>query len=158
MSKNQSVDGLNPYIFDGSAMQIHPALFSHYFPLHPVFDKGVPGLKQFLLGGIGSGSMMHFHGSAVNLLLVGLKVWVLFPPTHAFFARERAFDWFNVSYKRDFLDCSTSYTVTPTVDSSNKACIPHISFLQKAGDIVYIPEHWGHAVFNLADSFALAIE
>jgi Cupin-like domain len=159
MKSNQSLVRAAPYVFDGFAMQMNPSLFSSFFPLHPVFDKGMPGLKQFILGGVGSGSMMHFHGSAVNLLMVGLKLWVLVPPPLAFFARENAFNWFNSSYERDFLQC-THVSVHPTSpsDASTNQCTRHISFLQRAGDIVYIPEHWGHSVLNLADSVAVAIE
>ena len=30
--------------------------------------------------------------------------------------------------------------------------------VQRPGDVVYIPENWGHAVVNLADSIAVAYE
>jgi hypothetical protein len=30
--------------------------------------------------------------------------------------------------------------------------------LQLAGDMVYVPDNWGHAVLNLADTVAVALE
>lgn len=36
--------------------------------------------------------------------------------------------------------------------------VPHYAFIQEPGDLVYIPPLWGHAILNLADSFAIAIE
>ena len=36
--------------------------------------------------------------------------------------------------------------------------IPHLALLQGPGDLVYVPETWGHAVLNLADAIAVAIE
>jgi len=42
--------------------------------------------------------------------------------------------------------------------ASLPSCPPHYAFLQEPGDVVVVPEHWGHAVLNLADTLAAAME
>ena len=97
-------------------------------------------LRQVMLGSALSGAMPHFHGAAVNTLVFGLKLWVLRPPSDATFAKLHAAQWF----------CDGPYVEE---DPS-----PHLRFLQEPGDIVFVPDSWGHSVLNLADSFAIAIE
>jgi hypothetical protein len=42
--------------------------------------------------------MPHFHGPAVNVLLVGLKLWFLFPPSEAGFSDLHVRRWYETSY------------------------------------------------------------
>jgi hypothetical protein len=132
---------LPPYIFDGASMRLQPQLFSSYTIPPALADLGAV-LRQFIVGPPLSGAMPHFHGAAANQLLVGVKLWLLYPPRHAFFADAHVRSWY------EGLRNGSHPGVRP----------PPLQFLQEAGDLVYLPEHWGHAVVNLADTVAIALE
>ena len=72
----------------------------------------------------------------MNLCLLGLKHWVFVPPSQAGFVDASAAHWW------------------PSRGEAGLA----FEVLQGPGDFVYVPEGWGHAVVNLADSLALAFE
>ncbi|CAE7356930.1 jmjd4 [Symbiodinium necroappetens] len=91
---------------------------------------------QFAVGAEGSGSPMHFHQDALNLCLRGRKRWWLVPPSEAAFSR---------CHPLDALDMGT--TAKSVKDCFEGACV----FEQEEGDIVYVPDMWGHAVLNLED-------
>ena len=40
-------------------------------------------VRQFYLGGAGSGANVHAHYNAVNILAFGMKRWFLYPPHKA---------------------------------------------------------------------------
>merc|ERR1712176_15793 len=104
--------------------------------LPPPFQQFRAFALQFSVGGNGSGSPVHFHNDAFNILLSGKKKWWLWPPARAALSR-----------------------VHPT-------CIPDafdaeelhgaIEVLQNPGDIVYVPMNWGHAVLNL-DEYTICV-
>ncbi|CAE7233381.1 JMJD8 [Symbiodinium natans] len=94
---------------------------------------------QFAVGGEGSGSPMHFHQDALNLCLRGRKRWWLVPPSEAAFSRL---------HPLDALDMGTS--ANSARDCLEGACV----FEQEEGDVVYVPDMWGHAVLNLEDHTA----
>ena len=85
---------------------------------------------QFALGDTGSGSPMHFHQDAMNFLLAGRKRWWLRPPGKSAMSRVHPGDveqWEEVkTYYEDAW-----------------------SFEQQPGDVVYVPDMWGHSVLNL---------
>eukprot|EP00439_Symbiodinium_sp_Y106_P067762 s450_g11.t1 len=91
---------------------------------------------QFAVGAEGSGSPMHFHQDALNLCLHGRKRWWLVPPSEAAFSR-----W----HPSDALE--TGPSAKSVKDCFEGACV----FEQEEGDIVYVPDMWGHAVLNLED-------
>ena len=137
-----------------------------------------PHLQQFMLGPALSGSMPHFHGAAVNRLLFGLKLWVLLPPASAEFSRAHAHAWFARVYRDKYgvsVGVSAGANTTaadgncriPVSEGANSAAEAgsgdrtppvHYLLLQGPGDVVFVPPMWGHAVLNLADSAAIAIE
>jgi len=99
---------------------------------------GPPSLSQIIIGPPGSGAAPHYHRSALNSLAWGLKLWFITPPASAGFVEsESAAQWW---------------------EAQAAAAFPGYLFLQGPGDIVYVPPLWGHAVMNLADSFAVALE
>lgn len=169
-----------PYVFDGRAMGREARLFTEVSQLVPEGLHGPPGaassagsMRQLIVGPPLSGAMPHFHGSAVNVLLLGVKLWVIVPPSHAEFAQQHAADWFALGgpFHHRYCGCGSgcggatesqpgaSLSGAPA-DGSDGALngTPHYLFLQGPGDVVYVPQHWGHAVLNLADSVAVAIE
>ena len=92
---------------------------------------------QFYLGPPLSGAPVHFHRNAWNVLVYGQKRWFLYPPDKAFYSKEPVWKWWKESYRRspDALEC-----------------------VQYPGDMVFVPDMWGHAVINLRESVGVASE
>ena len=92
-----------------------------------------------------SGAPPHFHGDAWNALLYGRKRWFLFEPAEAFFARPRlrAIDW--------VLEAGTGGGGVGARPLGRQC-------MQNAGDILYVPRLWGHAVLNVQESIGFAVE
>jgi hypothetical protein len=97
---------------------------------------------QFTLGGAGSGAPPHYHKAAVNTLVYGRKRWWLSPPRDALYSNIPSSEWVRDggptrmrAHGRMLLECT-----------------------QHAGDVLYLPNFWGHAVLNLEPSVAVASE
>ena len=134
-----------PYVFDGHVLR---APHSRAVPPRALFDAAralLPtnrtlSLLQLIIGPPLSGAQPHYHREAVNALFIGLKLWFLTPPAHASFVDATAAEWWS------------------RVPASRPPLPPHIMFLQGPGELVFVPSHWGHAVINLCDSVAMALE
>lgn len=94
---------------------------------------------QLILGPPGTGSPPHFHTSAINIGVAGRKRWFLFPPSERIWSAKPVSAWL-----KD--DCAMSGRGAP------------LEVIQGPGDIIYVPENYGHAVINLDDTLAVAIE
>ena len=92
---------------------------------------------QFYIGPPLSGAPVHFHHSAWNVLIYGNKRWFVYPPDRAFYSKQHIWDWWKETYKNkpDALEC-----------------------VQYPGDMVFIPDMWGHGVINLRESMGVASE
>ena len=105
----------------------------------PVFLGEAAGgfvVAQLYVGGPGSGAPPHHHGDAWNGLAWGRKRWALTPPGGASFSTRSAAQTFEqVASAAGTLLCT-----------------------QEAGDVVYVPRGWGHAVLNLRTSVGWAVE
>lgn len=94
------------------------------------------GNTQFGLGPLGSGSSPHYHTHAYNLVILGKKKWYLYPPPHQAMSRAH-----------------------PTHLAEHPAAGPApLSCEQSAGDVMYIPMDWGHAIVNLETTAGIARE
>jgi hypothetical protein len=92
------------------------------------------GTLQFSLGAALSGTPLHWHNDAINHLVRGRKLWTLQAPPHATYSRVHA-----------------QLEVTmPVGDGDALRCV------QEAGDVIFVPDSWGHAVLNLDESAAYA--
>jgi hypothetical protein len=131
-----------PYIFDSRVLHDNPKMLTGIrFPLFAESDYDALLLKQLALGPVLSGAPPHFHQSAWNSVIVGCKLWWLFPPESTQFEGETAaWEW----VKNDVYNGN----------ANRKAFVA----IQQAGDMMYVPENWGHAVLNLADTLAFAFE
>ena len=144
-----------PYIFDGSIMKARSTAYAfRNFSLPRIFNKD-NAFEQFVMGPPLSGAMPHFHGSAVNVLAVGVKLWVLVPPAGAAFVDAHAAKWFRDDY---FATHARAAEGDGTDYGKGGKGGYHFIFTQSPGDLVYVPAYWGHAVLNLADTYALALE
>lgn len=128
--------------------EILKTTFRHLYPnLHDL--SGEDGIKsremfvnaQFAVGGEGTGAPVHFHNSAWNALVYGSKKWVIYPPHYAIMSNKQILDYFETDMKY----------------FENRGVKSHFC-TQTAGDIVIIPESWGHGVLNIQQSIAIATE
>ncbi len=113
-------------------------------------------LMQFAIGPALSGAMPHFHSSAVNQVVTGAKLWLLFPPSCAHF--------YTVPVLQTLKSAVLCLTSSPAEESCvwlqevTSKCPRLIAAAQLPHDILYIPSGWGHMVINLSDTKAVAIE
>lgn len=112
--------------------------------LHPALLRALPpGLNedpvpQLFLGPALSGAPMHFHQDALNALIFGRKSWWLVPPAQGSFSTFPALQWY-----REWRGNSSGRPLT-------------MECVQEAGDIMYVPAAWGHALLNLEPTFGVA--
>eukprot|EP00172_Hildenbrandia_rubra_P002277 Plantae.Rhodophyta-Hildenbrandia_rubra.ctg3013.p1 GENE.Plantae.Rhodophyta-Hildenbrandia_rubra.ctg3013~~Plantae.Rhodophyta-Hildenbrandia_rubra.ctg3013.p1 ORF type:complete len:470 (+),score=68.60 Plantae.Rhodophyta-Hildenbrandia_rubra.ctg3013:3452-4861(+) len=96
---------------------------------------------QFFFGMTGSGAPLHVHADAVNMVVSGEKRWYIQTPQKTMYSRKPVKEW----VEQD----------VPTYDETEKP----LECTQHAGDIVYVPMDWGHAILNTKDNtFGYAIE
>ena len=130
------------YIFEPTNSEL---LLKH-FSLPSVLNPNVTHISsskfQFYLGPALSGAPVHFHRSAWNLLVYGEKRWFLFPPNTAFYSKQHVWDW----WQNEYIKASSA------IHSRALECVQH------PGDLVFVPEMWGHGVINLRESVGLASE
>ena len=125
---------------------------------------------QWALGGAGTGAPVHYHNSAWNMLVYGAKKWFLYSPRNAIMSNKQIKEYTESDMKllerrglvqmkgtklegggdkletRNFNTLAVNHSVTPMV------CV------QTAGDVMIVPEAWGHGVLNIQDSVAVATE
>ena len=96
---------------------------------------------QFYLGGPRSGAPMHYHQAAFNLLAYGRKRWLLVPPARALFSMQPAHEWMREEHREE----------QPRVEGM-------LECEQRAGDLLVMPDLWGHLTYNLETSVGVAQE
>lgn len=151
------------YVFDGSFDddEVSKCLLQQYrvpsyFPddiFSLVGEKRRPPYRWFLIGPERSGSCVHIDPlgtSAWNTLLQGRKRWVLFPPgtsktiVKGLDVIKKGEDDEAVNYFVDIL---------PRILKTYK--VQSIEFTQEAGETVFVPGGWWHAVLNIEDTIAV---
>ena len=90
---------------------------------------------QFYMGPPLSGVPVQFHRNAWDVLIYGQKRWFVYPPDRALYSKQHVWEWWKETYKNrpDALEC-----------------------VQHPGDMVFIPDMWGHGVINLRESVGVA--
>lgn len=92
---------------------------------------------QVFLGGDKSGATLHWHDAALNILYVGTKAWRLTAPSH------RGFTGMPAQKAAKILE--------QHLDSITLRCTQH------AGDLIYVPENWGHLTLNHGFTIGAAV-
>lgn len=115
------------------------------FPKLPHFARPSPRLQQLLrlrlndaqlyIGGVGSGSPVHFHAASLNANFMGIKRYVLLPPENSVYSTVPVAKWSRSTVQRPILKC-----------------------VQMPGDILFIPSLWGHGVENIKATVGIAQE
>ena len=95
-----------------------------------------PDTVQLAVGPEGSGAPPHEHDAALNTAFFGRKRWALVPPRSKFWTRQSTLGWFS--------------------DARNHAGAMHC--VQHPTDTFFVPPGWAHAVLNLEDTVAVAVE
>ena len=91
----------------------------------------------------GSGAPTHFHGDAWNAVAHGRKLWLLSPPAHARYSATPILP---------YLEARAEWVL------ENKNTEHPYHCVQEAGDVLYVPADWGHAVLNLRPTIGVAVE
>ena len=109
----------------------------------PDHDRGNASFTSFqwFLGPANSGSQLHYHLAAVNMLVYGAKQWFLIPPHAARYARKPIATW-----------------VQSDLAALEEQGVPVLRCVQRAGEALFVPRRWAHAVLNLQDSVGVAQE
>lgn len=103
------------------------------------------GIITIALGGDKQGIPFHWHGDAYSVQLHGAKLWVMFAPGHmpssGFLLSETLEQWLETRQNQ-------------TVDS--KLAVPSsYQCVQKAGELLYVPEGFYHATSCIGDAVAI---
>ena len=107
----------------------------------------VPGglrVQNLYMGAARTGSAIHHHSPAINVLAVGVKLWVLWPPTPANVAATR-----HLTHEDLLANISVEDWLLRHLPELRENVIGLAIFLQRAGDVVLVPDKYFHAVINL---------
>ena len=109
---------------------------------------------QFYLGGRSSGAQPHWHGAAWNWLVHGRKRWYLWPPSSATYTQH------HVSFSVGPLAAAPggAAAASDSLGGALNATGRPLLCEQRAGEVLIVPELWGHATVNLAPSVGWASE
>uniref|UniRef100_A0A7S0LBS9 JmjC domain-containing protein n=1 Tax=Coccolithus braarudii TaxID=221442 RepID=A0A7S0LBS9_9EUKA len=157
-----------PTVFDS---QIPALLDADYTPPAAVESSSLFGLvdeppahRWFLVGAPSSGTQLHTDPLATcawNALVFGKKQWALFPPRTPCADGENGFSPHMQAAERA-LDGSRSLTAAtwfrdflPRTRSVEWCGPPVLELVQAAGETVFVPEGWRHAVLNLELTVAI---
>ena len=93
------------------------------------------------LGGVDSGVCFHSHTAAMNAIFFGRKRWWLLPPdaVHPF-------------------DNDLRPAVGGSISGTTRLPTEPLQCEQQAGEVMFVPKKWLHAVSNTAPSIGVAIE
>lgn len=111
--------------------------------IHPNKTGHLDGIHYFF-GRKGSGAPFHVHADAVNAAIHGDKHWFILTPGRSVYSRKPVRDWMENDLPR---------LMETDPDNVPLQCV------QRAGDVIYIPLDWAHAVHNLHENtFGVALE
>jgi histone arginine demethylase JMJD6 len=133
-------------------------LFSvpEYFP-EDLFSgvRGRPPHRWLLIGPKRSGSQLHqdpLGTSAWNVSIVGYKLWALFPPD----LPKHIVKGFHLTKNRNPDSQEPFFYFHETLNRiEKKFSIKPTIFIQKPGELVFVPSKWWHVVLNLTDTIAI---
>jgi hypothetical protein len=103
---------------------------------------------RFYMGAKNTGSYLHAHSGAINVLAAGSKLWLAAPQSS-----EHALRRLNFSYG---LVQGVSLHRWLQANLETLLRVPGMAcFLQRPGDVVYLPSNHNHYVINLEYSVGL---
>lgn len=125
----ETIGRLVEHVLEWPGLIVHPNRTGHAQGIH------------FSFGREGSGAPFHIHADALNGLVNGRKKWFAYTPARTVYSRKPVVTW----VKEDL----------PRLAERERP----LECVQRAGDVVYIPLDWGHAILNLDEhTFGYALE
>lgn len=103
----------------------------------------------WLIGPPRSGTAFHSHNEAWTALAHGRKRWLFYPPELSPPAGGNGPNIYPTYTITDWLD-----QVLPILPLEKRP----IEVIQNAGDLIYVPDGWSHAVVNIDDTVALSFQ
>lgn len=103
---------------------------------------------QLALGPAGSGAPPHIHVTSWSLLARGVKQWYLLPPS---IGDGREVYTPPIPHVAHWLSHQL-----PGIKNRSPAMLQTI--IQRAGDVLLLPQDWWHATLNLEESLSIAVE
>eukprot|EP00817_Percolomonadidae_sp_ATCC50343_P001915 CAMPEP_0117419312 /NCGR_PEP_ID=MMETSP0758-20121206/907_1 /TAXON_ID=63605 /ORGANISM="Percolomonas cosmopolitus, Strain AE-1 (ATCC 50343)" /LENGTH=257 /DNA_ID=CAMNT_0005200317 /DNA_START=739 /DNA_END=1509 /DNA_ORIENTATION=- len=122
-------------------------------------EKKRPRYRWLCIGPKRSGTEFHtdpYQTSAWNAVVVGAKRWALYPKDGlppSMRKKKR-----NAKPYQPQHNCSSSEPIDWFADNYYKVCnagYPPYEVIQKAGEIIYVPSGWWHAVLNVSNTVAV---
>ena len=115
---------------------------------------------QFYLGGAFSGAQPHWHGHAWNWLVHGRKRWFLWPPEHAIYTQRHVLETLGEQKEQQQPRAMEQQGRTKGHRPPGPQTTPSAALVceQQAGEVLVVPELWGHATVNLQTSIGWASE
>ena len=104
---------------------------------------------QFYLGGKGAGAQPHWHSTAWNWLAHGAKRWLLWPPQRAMYSQRHVSAALAGATASEGADFAADAAASGGADLSAYAnATSALECKQRSGDVLVVPETWGHATVN----------
>ena len=114
----------------------------------------------FFAGNKSRGALPHHHSAALNILCVGNKRWFLFNASPSNPMGERLQEYYYSAYpfnnsntSDDWFESEYETSLKEYKENGGKV----YEFIQEAGDVVFIPEHWSHTTINLGDVLGISL-
>jgi hypothetical protein len=123
--------------------------------LFSVLGSNRPDYRWLIVGPERSGSTFHIDPnstSAWNACIKGSKKWILYPPTITPPGVFPSKDGSEVTAPQSLCEWFLNYY--PQIKDAPADMQP-IEAVCKAGELLFVPHNWWHAVINLQDSIAL---
>jgi hypothetical protein len=110
-------------------------------------DKNRPNVSIYM-GCKNTGTSLHTHHAAINYLISGKKLWIIFP------CIDHNFKYcIENDIKNKCISISWLHLNTKKLKQNLRQLF---IFTQKSGEIVYIPKNYYHATINLENSYGFA--
>ena len=144
---------LDDYLYYWIVISYLPVYVFILFVLFIYSSQGREGVEarkvfvnaQWAFGGAGTGAPVHYHNTAWNAVVYGAKKWIIYPPHHQIMSNRQ------ILY---YIETDVDMFKNRPLDQG----FTHKSCVQTAGDVMIIPESWGHGVLNIQESVAVATE
>lgn len=133
-------------------------------PLPDIDRNEILRISRFYSGYKYSGSNIHNHTKAINYLISGKKLWILFPNTYhnIMFLRQNNLDYQSNINKMHLSkhNCVDKENTPLNIFIDNyDLLINNIEdiniILQEEGEAIYIPEFYFHSIINLDDCYGI---
>lgn len=124
------------YVFDGRVLEHNTSLAADC-PIPYLFENSSITLRQFILGPCNSGAPPHFHSSVFNVLVYGVKHWLIWRPHEAFFSFTPMDIWMTQhGVSAEQCKCSIFHSISSPIQQHSIAIsyqVMSCSFLRAGG-------------------------